>query len=67
MKIKAEDVKKILNHRDAKLLCDIRTASFSDGIIQMELVSVTKDKDGQVVFTFKPLNAQQIAVQKWKH
>jgi hypothetical protein len=65
--MKAEEIKKILNHRDAKLLCDIRTASFSEGVIQMELVSVKKEENGEYVFTFRPLNAQQIAVQKFKH
>jgi hypothetical protein len=65
--MKVEDVKKMLNHRDAKLLCDIRTASFSDGIIQMELESVKKDESGEIVFTFKPLDNNQIAVKKYKH
>lgn len=64
--MKAEDIKKILNHRDSKLLCDIRTASFSEGTIQMELVSVEK-KNGEYVFTFRPLDNNQIAVKKYRH
>ena len=65
--MKIDDLKKVLNHRDSKLICDVRTAPFIDGVIQMELSSVEKSKSGEVIFTFRPLSTNQIALKKYKH